>query len=201
MRLYITGISCVGKSTTGKIIAEILGISFFDLDHEIESYFKTSIERLRNRCFNMHAYYEEAAKALKAVLERPESTECVIAMPPGAMKAEYLRVLKKYEGIRVVITDQPENILERLRFYDIDSRPIEIEMTPKKRGLYLTKIKGDITYYRKSYTRAHLHVDISGLDPLQSAHKVIEQIKTYQTTSPNPTAPATPSTPIAAANS
>ncbi|NTU54527.1 MAG: hypothetical protein HGA97_12720 [Chlorobiaceae bacterium] len=180
MRFYLTGISCVGKSTIGKIIAEIHGISFFDLDLEIESYFKTSIERLQQRFWTTHDYRNEAAKALKDVLERPESTECVIAMPPGAMMVEYLRVLKKYEGVRVVISDQPENILERLRFYDIDSRPIEIEMTPKKRGLYLKKIKSDITYYRKSYERANLDVDISGLDPLQAAHKIISQFRTYQ---------------------
>jgi shikimate kinase len=36
--LYIVGISCVGKTTIGKMLAENIGFSFFDLDIEIQNY-------------------------------------------------------------------------------------------------------------------------------------------------------------------
>jgi len=49
MRIFLTGVSCIGKSTIGKILADRLCFSFFDLDDEIEKYFGTSIERLRSR--------------------------------------------------------------------------------------------------------------------------------------------------------
>ena len=39
----------------------------------------------------------------------------------------YLRAIKKANGIIAVVTDKAENILERIRFYDTDSRPIEKE--------------------------------------------------------------------------
>ena len=35
MRLFLTGISCVGKTTIGQKIGESLDIKFFDLDKEI----------------------------------------------------------------------------------------------------------------------------------------------------------------------
>jgi len=107
MRLFLTGVSCAGKSTIGAIIAEFLGVRFFDLDLEVEAFFKTSIERLQKRYINMREYRNEAANALEHLLTRPESEECVIAMSPAGLMGGYLRVLKKHTGIRVVITDKP----------------------------------------------------------------------------------------------
>jgi len=77
----------------------------------------------------------------------------------------------------VVVTDKPENILDRIRFFDIDSRPIEKNLTAREKKLYLREIKKDITYFRTSYKRAKLQVDISGLDPDQAARKVKEAVE------------------------
>jgi shikimate kinase len=32
MRIFLTGVSCVGKTTIGAKLAGLLGIAFFDLD-------------------------------------------------------------------------------------------------------------------------------------------------------------------------
>lgn len=45
--------------------------------------------------------------------------------------------------------DNPENILNRITFYDIDSRPIEERLSERENLLYLREIKRDIAYYRK----------------------------------------------------
>ena len=177
MQIFLTGIGCVGKSTIGAIIADLLGIKFFDLDVEVEAFFQTSIERLQGRFFNMHGYRIEAAKALTHLLNRPESRESVIALPPSGLMGGYLKALKKSSGIKVAITDEPVNIVERLKFYDIDSIPIEKELSPKEKKLYLSEIKRDMSYFGKTYKRADLQVDISGLDPVQAARKIIEMIK------------------------
>jgi shikimate kinase len=39
-------------------------------------------------------------------------------------------------GTTVVVTDKPENILQRIRFYEIDSRLIEKKLTPKEKKIY-----------------------------------------------------------------
>lgn len=172
MRVFLIGVSCVGKTTIGRRLSELLDLGFFDLDEEIESFFGTSIERLQSRFITMHSFREEAAKALARLLARPVSRECVIALPPSGLMGGYLRVLKKSPGIRVVLRDLPERILERLMFYDVDSRPTEKSLTAAEKRIYLREIKKDITYFRNSYERADLQVDISGLDVLEAAQRV-----------------------------
>jgi hypothetical protein len=93
----------------------------------------------------------------------------------------YLEVLKKSSGITVALNDKPENILERITFYDIDSKLIEKELTAHEKRLHLREIKKDITYFGKTYERADLQVDISGLDIEQAAGKVKEALEVIDT--------------------
>ena len=85
MRVFSTGVGCVGKTTIGRILAELLDVPFFDLDHEIETFFATSIERLQNRFLTMHSYRNEASKALVHLLNRQESQDSAIALPPSGL--------------------------------------------------------------------------------------------------------------------
>jgi shikimate kinase len=179
MRVFISGVSCVGKTTIGAILACRLGCRFYDLDLEIERFFKTSIERLRNKFLTDESFRNEAARALMHILAHPESRNCVIALPPSGFMGRYLRVIKKATGMTVVLTDSPDNILNRITFYDADSRPIEKHLTEKERLFYLREIKKDITYYRKSYDRAGLLVDISSLSAEAAAEKVQQALASF----------------------
>ena len=76
-----------------------------------------------------------------------------------------------------MLNDKPENIVERLRFYDIDSRPIQKVLTQDQKRAYLREVKKDITYFRPSYERADLQLDVSGLDPVAAARKVKEALE------------------------
>jgi shikimate kinase len=68
VRIYLTGVACVGKTAVGSHLAELLSYSFFDLDEEVERHFGTSLERLQNQFLTAHSYRYEAAKALSALL-------------------------------------------------------------------------------------------------------------------------------------
>ncbi len=94
----------------------------------------------------------------------------------------YLRAIKKSTGITVALNDKPENILARITFYDIDSNLIETDLTAREKRLYLREIKKDITYFGKTYERAHLRIDISGLDPKQAARRVKEALDVFEKT-------------------
>jgi hypothetical protein len=94
MRIFLTGVSCVGKTTVGAKLATLLSRPFFDLDHEIESFFSMPIERLQGKCLTMYAFRQEAAKALTHLLKREESGEAVIALPPSGLMDNYWRVEK-----------------------------------------------------------------------------------------------------------
>ncbi|MGA7954938.1 MAG: shikimate kinase [Gloeobacterales cyanobacterium] len=180
MRVFITGVSCVGKTTVGEKLAALLGCPFYDLDAEIESYFGTSIEQIQKRFLTMYSYRKEASKALKQVLSREDSRNCVIVLPPSGLMDSYWRLVKKANATTVVLEDSAENILDRITFYDIDSRPIEKKLSEREKQLYLREIKGDISYFRPSYQRANVAVAIAGLGAKEAAQKVrhvLESIK------------------------
>ena len=181
IRVFLTGVGSVGKTTVGKELAALLAVKFFDLDHEIETFFGTSIERLQNKFLTIHSYRNEAAKALVHLLNRPASQHSVIALPPSGLMGGYLRAIKKSSGITVALTDRPENIVERTTFYDIDSNRIEKGLTAEEKRLYLREIKKDITYFRKTYERADLRIDISDLDPQQAARRVEQAVNAFET--------------------
>ena len=171
MRVSLVGVSCVGTTTIGRILAYRRGCPFFDLDEEVERHFGLSIERLQARFLTGYSYRKECA----AVLERVATAnpDCVIALPPSGLRDAFLRVVRRVPGVTVAVHDTPENILERITFYDIDSRRIEKHLTGEERILYLKEIKADISYFKRSYERADLQVTITGLDPEASAAAIV----------------------------
>jgi shikimate kinase len=173
MRIFLTGVSCVGKTTIGAQLAGLLQCRFFDLDAEIERFFETSIERLRNRYLMSHDFRLAASQALKYVLSREDSSDCVIALPPSGLLGGYWKVVKgTRDATIVVLRDTPQNILNRITFYDIDSRPLQKHLTDRERALYLREIASDIAYFNTSYRRAQVSVDIAGCDPEEASRKV-----------------------------
>ena len=173
MRIFLAGVSCVGKTTIGAQLAGLLEYRFFDLDVETERFFETSIERLRRRHLTSHDFRRAASQALKHVLSREDSYNCVIALPPSGLLGGYWKVVNETrDATIVVLRDTPENILKRITFYDIDSRPVQKNLTDREKGLYFREIKRDIAYFSRSFRRAHVSVDITGCSPDEASRKI-----------------------------
>jgi shikimate kinase len=173
MRIFLAGVSCVGKTAIGARLAGLLEYRFFDLDVEIERFFGTSIERLRNRHLTSHDFRLVASQALKDVLSREDSRNCVVALPPSGLLGGYWKVVNRTrDATIVVLRDTAEHILGRIRFYDIDSRPMPVTLTDREKGLYLREIKRDMAYFSRSFCRAHMSVDIAGCSPDEASRKV-----------------------------
>ncbi len=167
MRVSLVGVSCVGTTTAGRLLAGRRGWPFFDLDEEIERHFGISIERLQARFVTSYSYRKECAVVLERIATA--NPDCVIALPPSGLRDAFLQVIRRVPGVTVAVHDTPENILERITFYDLDSRPIDKRLTEKERALQLKEIKADISYLKRSYERADLYVTITGLGPEASA--------------------------------
>jgi shikimate kinase len=161
VRVLLVGVSCVGKTTIGAALAHRLGVPFFDLDTEIERHFGLSIERLQARCMTGYSYWKECSVVLERILA--DNPDCVVVTAPSGLRDAYLRVLRKVPCVTVAIHDRPENILERITFHDVDSKPIDTRLPDDQKPLYLREIKNDITYFNRSYRRADLHADIPAL--------------------------------------
>jgi len=80
--------------------------------------------------------------------------------------------VKTTKAAIVVLQDKPENILKRITFYDDDSHLIHKTLTDREKRYYLRDIKADSTYFGRTYRRANLTVDITGLGPEDAAQKV-----------------------------
>lgn len=62
--------------------------------------------------------------------------------------------------------------------HDDDSNPIQKTVTASEMSLYLKEIKKDIAYFRRTYERADIAVDISDLGvTTESAARIKEALK------------------------
>jgi len=165
MIIYIVGISCVGKTTIGKMLAERIGYSFFDLDEEIQNYYEKPIERIQDECLTINGYREKASIVLDKLFSK--NINSVISGTPSGLKFSYLQVYKRHkdkELISVFLNDSFENVLNRLTFYDKDSNPITEILNESKKKRYLKKIKADYNYFKDSYNRADFQINIEDIN-------------------------------------
>ena len=172
MKICLVGVSCVGKTTIGKRLAERLGYSFFDLDTEIEHAFGASIERLKAELLTASAFRQKSAQVLKHLVRQQDKPHWVVALPPSGLMDHYARVLKQGACVTIALYDRPENILARITFYDRDSHPIHKELTEAEQAYYLREITADMTYFGPWHRKAHWQVDITGLGIEGSAAKI-----------------------------
>ncbi|MGH3234548.1 MAG: hypothetical protein ACRDOH_15085 [Streptosporangiaceae bacterium] len=99
---------------------------------------------------------------------------------PGRSSCWPRRATRSFVSSRSCATATPVAHLlppcRRITFYDIDSRRIEKHLTDEGRILQLKEIKAGISYFKRSYERADLHVTIDGLDPEASAAAIDAQL-------------------------
>jgi shikimate kinase len=178
VKIYIVGISCVGKTTIGKLLADYLNFAFYDLDAEVEKYYQKPIEIIQSECLTMNGYREKASVVLDLLLKTPENA--VISGVPSGLQNAYLQVYKKYKkeiDIKsVLIIDSTENILKRLTFYDENSKLMDIELDEDQKQKYRKKNRGDWNYFKKSLSRADLQINIENVGLSQIPGLIVEEL-------------------------
>ena len=183
MKIYIVGISCVGKTTIGKLLADYLAFSFYDLDTEVEKYYQKPIEILQNECLTMNGYRQKASVVLDLLLKTTENA--VISGVPSGLRDAYLQIYKKHKKVidvkSVNIIDTPENILKRLTFYDVNSKLLDIKLDEDKKKRYVSKIRGDWNYFKKSLSRADLQINIENVALNQIPGLIVEELNKIDT--------------------
>lgn len=179
MILYLVGISCVGKTTIGKLLAEKIAFEFYDLDTEIEKHYNKSIERLQSECLYMIDYRKKGSIVLDKILSN--TTNMVVSGVPSGLKFTYLEVYKKHKTAKdlysIHIKDNYENIVNRLSFYDEDSNPENIVPDEESRKKYIKSIRADYNYFRASYKKADFCIDIDNLSLNEIPDMLIKELQ------------------------
>lgn len=166
MRVYLVGVTCVGKTTVGKLLAKRLGYEFLDFDEETKREFKKPLLALHNEALTNKGY-RDLTKPLLARLLREHPRDVVIAMPPGGLFREYKSILDRDhpDVLTVWMRDSAENILKRLIFTDdYDNLITEPVVNEENEWWYYEDIRMDLMYYRRTHSKAAVHFDVAGRD-------------------------------------
>lgn len=181
MIIYLVGISCVGKTTIGGLLADYLGFLFYDLDSEVEKYYQKPIEIIQNECLTMNGYRQKASVVLDKLFKMQENS--VISGTPSGLRNSYLQVYKKHkkniELISINIIDKPKNVLDRVTFYDVNSELEIVELGENEKKKYLKEIIGDLNYFKKSLSRADLQINIENNTLTQIPELIAKELNKY----------------------
>ena len=168
-RVALVGVSCVGKTTVGRRLADVLACPFIDFDEAIEAHYGSALGRIKGGFLTPTSFRRAAAPIIARRLAGLADQGFVLALPPSGLHAPHYRMLRCAAATIVELTDSPQNILRRATFYDDDSRPVTVALTPAEERYYLSEICKDITYYRPFYRNADLSFDVAGRSAAEAA--------------------------------
>lgn len=162
MNIVLCGFMGCGKTTIGRVLAEITGKKFIDTDEEIEKNEGVSISEIFEK--NGENYFRELEYKTCRLLG--EADGAVISTGGGAMTFEK-NVLAIKENSKIVFLDVPFDVICK-RITDSQTRP-----------LFKDKEKAKALYYeRKSKYEAAADLVINAdCSPLDAASKIAKQFQ------------------------
>ncbi|MDR1620559.1 MAG: hypothetical protein LBS18_07860, partial [Clostridiales bacterium] len=169
--LLLFGVTNVGKTVTGALLAHRLGYDFYDLDEEIKKHCNTTLEdfvstgTLRERdtirCNLLHSLI--ARKGDK-----------VIAVTPLSHIQMIQPLLSSPDIFSIELLDSAENIFDRLVFSDEnDTIYKDDDYKNAHREYYLSEINEDLEWYGSVYADIQHQFHISGRLPEDVADALI----------------------------
>lgn len=174
MKILLFGISNVGKSTIGKLLSEKLNYEFDDLDEEIKRRYG-KIDTFMNKYPWTYERHKERGIILSDIVNKYEDN-VVIAVSSIFYVRCFSRLLEDKNILAIELQDKPENILKRLVYADEDDNVCPLEITTEKeRKYYLSEIKKDITFFKRTYAKITNKFDMNGED----TETVTERLKKY----------------------
>lgn len=179
MKYVLVGVPCVGKTATGKILAQLLGYDFVDFDMAMKERHNKTLTQMHNAFLSNHGYRQFAAPLLADLL-KAYPDRLVISMPPSGMYREYKKL---YDADPKVVTiwlkDSAENILKRAVFTDENDEIDEsYTITPENRDYYYNEIKDYIAFYYSTLRKADVSFKIDGRSAQETAEALAEELTT-----------------------
>lgn len=173
MDVLLFGVSNVGKSTTGRCLVEKLGYHYYDLDEEVKLHCHMTLEKFVNTIWP----YERdkiRGEVLGNILAKGGNK--VIAVTPIYYSRNFSKYLGSGDRLAVELQDTPENIFERLVFSDENDRVYkDDEYRDAHRSHYLSEIKKDITYYKRSFAKIENKFQMNNDSPEVVANRLISR--------------------------
>jgi shikimate kinase len=155
-RIYLTGFMTSGKSTLGRILANVLGWDFFDLDKEIEN-----DEGLRvTEIFETkgESYFRNIEKI--KLIELSKGKNVIISLGGGTIVNEQNVKFIEENGTLIYLKVEPEIIYTRIK--KKTDRPLfkEFVLSEKSKEDFIDKIKNMLAEREKYYCKANMVFDV-----------------------------------------
>ena len=160
--IYLVGFMGCGKSTVGPALADHLGWSFVDLDHEIEAREGTTISSLFETRGEPEFRRIESEVLRDRVKTISRGRPNVVALGGGAFQSEVNIDLVMQHGVPIWL-DCPFEMLER-RVAQETHRPLARDPV-RFRSLYDSR--------RDAYSRAEYRIEVDSDDPQAAVRKIL----------------------------
>ena len=176
MVVLIFGITNVGKTVPGEILAKKLGSPFFDLDDEIRKTFHMTLEEFMKQNPWPHERYIVKGKVLRSIIEN-NGEDMVIAVSPIYNARNFNYLLKRGNVIAVELQDTKEHIFERLVFSDENDQIYkDDEYKEEHREHYLREIQEDIQYVKGTFRAIQWKYFVDNKSPEQVAEEIARML-------------------------
>ena len=172
MIIAFFGITCVGKTTIGRIVANELRYGFFDLDTEMKAFYNDTILNIQRGCIG-DALDTKKALVLKYILSRC-GDKAVISMSPIYYTVKYKLLFSNYKVFSILLQDSPENIAKRMIDTDDDDSIIENSNRNVKEDI--KDARYFISRYKRAFERIEHKYNIAGKTADATAIEIIETI-------------------------
>ena len=174
MNILLFGISNVGKTTAGRIVADKLGYDFYDLEEEVSRHCNMTIEEFVDTIWP-YERDETRGKVIGNLIGRDGNK--VIAVTPMYYTRWFSKYLKRDDVLAIELQDEAENVFNRLIFADENGEVYadSVEYREKHKKYYLSEIKKDITFYKKPFSRIENKFQMKNDPPEVVADRLIEQ--------------------------
>ena len=147
--ILLFGVSNVGKTSAGMLLAQKLGYDFYDLDEEVKKYYQVTLEEF----VNTGTLWERDRKrgvVIDKILRKNHNK--VFAISPIAYSENFNYHLLRKDVVAIDMLDTPQHIFDRLVFSDENDEIYEDEEYKNAhKRYYLSEIQKDILYYEQSY--------------------------------------------------
>lgn len=174
MIILLFGVSNVGKSLTGQLLAEHLGYQFYDLDEEVKKHLNISLENFVTTG-TLASRDKIRCDIIISLLEKDDESKVIAITPLSYM--DYLKRFLSFTNIlSIELTDSAENIFERLVFSDENDIIYKDDAYKNKyKTHYLKEIKEDLAWYGSVYRDINYHFNIEGRSPDEVVNSLTEQ--------------------------
>lgn len=175
MTILLFGVSNVGKTTTGELLAERLNFDFYDLDEEVKKKLNITLEEFVSTG-TLYERDQTRCQLIHSLVSRKNSK--VIAVTPLTYVQDIETLFSSPSVMAVELLDSAKNIFDRLVFSDENDIIYKDDVYKNKhKKHYISEIKEDLKWHASVYRNLEHHFHMNGRPPEEVVSGLITEYR------------------------